>query len=96
MKINNDYPSTVCRVEVCPYRRSCANHISAGEYREEGGISPRLSVVGHEIHCSTCDIPSNDESVYGFPYRTEPIESHDMGYVEFSTLRPQVDPGSGI
>lgn len=92
IKINNDYPSTVCRVGLCPYRKSCANHYSAGDFRTEGGVSPRLTIIGNEIHCSTFAIPVDEEYIYD----EVPVEPHGMGYVEFESLTPHVDPGTGI
>tara|TARA_Y100000310_G_scaffold339480_1_gene432255 strand:- start:3338 stop:3613 length:276 start_codon:yes stop_codon:yes gene_type:complete len=33
----------ICCSKHCPERRECANHESAGMYREESGFSPNLS-----------------------------------------------------
>jgi len=38
------YWSPICHSRSCHYRLECAQHISAGQYREEGGESPAIEV----------------------------------------------------
>ena len=43
---------TVCDDDSCPYTRDCANHITAGMHREEGGFTPKLRVLdGNKAEC---------------------------------------------
>lgn len=35
-------PAPVCHDTICIFRYNCANHITAGELREESGFTPNL------------------------------------------------------
>lgn len=42
-----------CLSDGCPYRKECANHRSAGDFRSEDGFTPELTVEGEKIFCAT-------------------------------------------
>lgn len=45
-----------CNSEGCKFRRNCAVHGSAGDFRMEGGFTPQLEVISPtEADCSTYD-----------------------------------------
>ena len=46
-----------CNSKDCPYRRGCANHSSAGDYRTDDGFSPELVRLGSDIYCKSYDKP---------------------------------------
>lgn len=67
MKIKTDhkelYRIVNCLEQNCPYRRSCANHDSAGDFRSEDGFSPELHLRRGQIYCDTIhDAPLADTS----------------------------------
>ena len=41
-----------CKSLDCPYRKDCANHTSAGDYRFEEGLKPDLRKIDGEWSCS--------------------------------------------
>lgn len=43
----------LCQAQ-CPFDRECANHISAGDYRTESGLTSDLHRVGKHWECSQC------------------------------------------
>jgi hypothetical protein len=47
----------------CKFKRSCANHMSAGDFRSEGGFSPRLHISSDlkQVFCEDIDKESNDD-----------------------------------
>lgn len=51
----------ICEEEMCPFRKTCANHTTAGDFRYEDGFSPQLSIIGDDIHCLTRDVDINDD-----------------------------------
>lgn len=91
----NRFGAINCQEQYCPFLKKCANHETAGQYREEDGFSPEITVeygpaltsinpqVGDnviEVHCAT--IECNPE--YG-KYETLPIHYDQMrrGAVRF-------------
>lgn len=71
-----------CLEEFCSYRWECANHASAGDFRTEDGMKPRLSLRNNKIFCATKRIAYNEQIVH----QTIPIEEHGYGCVIGSDL----------
>jgi hypothetical protein len=46
-----------CLSEQCAYTRTCANHVTAGDYRSEGGFSPEIRQEDDKFFCDTADRP---------------------------------------
>jgi hypothetical protein len=59
MKIKTEpkglYSAIICLEETCLYRKSCANHVSAGDFRSEDGFTPKLSLGQGNVYCKTTD-----------------------------------------
>lgn len=45
--------SLICLSETCPFRSECANHTTAGDFREEGGFTPELFEEAGKVFCHT-------------------------------------------
>lgn len=54
-----------CSMERCKYTRTCANHVTAGDFRSEDGFSPEIRQVDAEFFCDTADRPVDWERSYG-------------------------------
>ena len=83
--------SAECNIKDCRYNRECANHVTAGDYRIEGGFSPILTfgadkskVVCWSMFCKSKSYNSYHES---------PVNSTDFGYVDYSAIpnNPTID-----
>lgn len=59
-----------CLEENCRWNRVCANHVSAGDFRTEGGSIPLLTLKNGEMFCDTIHSPGN-----GYEYHEEPINT---------------------
>jgi len=46
-----------CLSEECKYTKTCANHASAGDYRDEDGFTPDLVIEHGEYVCRSADQP---------------------------------------
>lgn len=77
----------VCKQNDCLFKKSCANHASAGDFRAEDGISPRLSLKQGVLHCETYYAPINRE----YSYDTIPIDHLCSGFVEMKSIREVVN-----
>ena len=66
-----------CLEAKCIYRSDCANHCTAGDFRNEDGIRPRLSLRNGKVYCATKNLPYN-EDIFS---QTIPIEPHDRSAV---------------
>ena len=59
MKIKTEpkglYSAIICLEETCLYRKNCANHVSAGDFRSEDGFTPELNLRQGNVHCKTTD-----------------------------------------
>lgn len=74
---NYDYPNFFeCREQLCPFRRECAQHETAGDFRTEGGFTPELLIIGNACYCDTChEEPLNFDSYEsGYPANYEKLE----------------------
>lgn len=76
----------ICLEENCQYRKTCANHDSAGDFRAEGGYSPQLWYKENlfdknkkELICESIDFESDND-----PHRPLPknIDFSKEGFVE--------------
>lgn len=83
-----NHRGVLCLDEDCRYRKSCANHETAGEYREEGGFKPLLWYKKHvldnekELICESIDCEENAEYGQCYGYTPQPKNSIGMGYNE--------------
>lgn len=68
-----------CLDNGCPYKRECANHRTAGDYRSEGGFTPDLFEDNGQFFCRTKTLPANQEISYG----SFPSESMGQGELIF-------------
>lgn len=76
-EIISEAGSMLCESKYCKYRSSCANHSSAGDFRTEGGFSPKL-VFGdnkNQIICLSSNIECNNSE-----HDAIPINHYDQGY----------------
>lgn len=75
VKTNPKWP-LVCENSDCYYKRECANHRSAGDFRTEDGIKPKLSFRMGELYCETIHISPVDD-----PNWCElPSVKHEIGF----------------
>ena len=42
-----------CLEDKCPFKRMCANHYTAGDFRSEDGFTPELSLLRDVLICDT-------------------------------------------
>lgn len=42
-----------CQEVRCPFKHTCANHRTAGDFRAEGGFSPELFEENGKVFCAT-------------------------------------------
>lgn len=45
------YKAVDCLEDSCPFSGACANHHTAGDFRIEEGMSPRLELIDNEVYC---------------------------------------------
>lgn len=57
-----------CLEDKCPWNRVCANHVTAGDFRTEGGSRPLLRLKQGEIFCESYDSKGN-----GYECHEEPL-----------------------
>jgi hypothetical protein len=57
-----------CLEDECVYKNECAQHCSAGDFRSEGGITPKLVHQGEEFWCLTKTTPQSEEYGQYGPY----------------------------
>lgn len=76
----------------CSYKRECAQHCSAGDFRLEDGFSPELVRIGEEIHCETFEKPrcSQNSEDWGFQFPNN-IETLMSGFVDISQLEDSLN-----
>jgi len=60
---SNEHP-TICELR-CKFSSTCANHGSAGQFREEDGFTPTLLEEGGNIICATYHEKPAREDHYG-------------------------------
>ena len=58
---------TICESDVCKIQRECANHNTAGIYREETGLTPILYEQSSKIQCNGNTLSGQ----IGFVYREQ-------------------------
>lgn len=47
----SSYGTPICVSKNCPEKKSCANHTTAGDFREEDGFTPNLHLIGGKWLC---------------------------------------------
>lgn len=69
-----------CEEQKCRFRKECANHSTAGDFRTEDGFSPELFEENGVFYCRTKSSKEGD-----CKYATLPVEydSMDRGAVVF-------------
>lgn len=55
-----------CLDEKCPFRKECANHRTAGDFRSEDGFTPDIFEENNVFFCRTKTLKP-DETYEGFP-----------------------------
>lgn len=45
----------VCEDDECAFRKDCANHETAGQFREDGGPSPLVTIDVNNPKVATCN-----------------------------------------
>jgi hypothetical protein len=58
----------ICLEKECPWKKACASHETAGDFRSEGGARPLLKLMNGELHCDTYHSKGD-----GFEYNEMPI-----------------------
>ena len=73
-----------CQESECLFRKECANHETAGEYRVEGGFSPELVVNTHmQVFCSTKDRNPIYEEFFTLPINHEELGIGEVRLTHF-------------
>lgn len=70
-----------CESEDCPFRKECAQHTTAGDFRSESGFSPKVEKVGDDYFCKTRDSEVDFEAEHGIWPKDVPMVN---GYVYVS------------
>lgn len=57
--------SIECQSKICYNKKECANHSSAGDFRCESGLTPRIKIIslflgGASAECFTADTKYNE------------------------------------
>jgi len=64
-QINAERPQSwtdvICNEEDCWWRRECANHATAGDFRSEDGTRPKLHLRKGKVFCETFNCPPAGE-----------------------------------
>jgi hypothetical protein len=78
------YSGLSCLSETCSYRKECANHATAGDYRSEDGFAPDLSVLvtpeGPHFYCGTILEPPSSDTDYQYPANADELGRGDWRY----------------
>lgn len=81
------YQTINCLETYCLYRKTCANHTSAGDFRSEDGFSPELTVVNGDVHCKTREeIPFERESNYSNEWYPVNYDNLNRGLVLWTDI----------
>jgi len=72
-----------CCSNSCMYRRECAQHVTAGDFRMEGGFTPDVVLLNGRVLCASQNSPASslDEDT--------PSDVVDDGCVHFENGRVQ-------
>ncbi len=73
-----------CESPNCMFKRTCANHTSAGEFRNDGGFSPKLVFENNNLHCNTADLMLS--SIIRWDPFNCPYDHNDYGAVLWKDL----------
>lgn len=79
----------VCNDEKCKFVKTCANHRTAGDYRNEDGFSPDIRQSGNDYVCLSKGSPAS-KTIYG----QEPsnVVELDRGEVNLEDVRRASQP----
>jgi hypothetical protein len=74
----------VCKSRDCRYKRECANHTTAGDFRTEDGFTPRMCEGENDKWlCTTIDAPAEkmdtNAMVGEVTWREHPEGAYDVG-----------------
>jgi hypothetical protein len=90
MKINvepkDKCKAVICLEKNCPWNKVCANNYTAGDFRSEDGVTPRISLRNGEVYCET--IHSKGD---GFEYHECPIDHHSCGLLCWDDLIEEIN-----
>ena len=75
-----------CLEDGCLWRKVCANHVSAGDFRSEDGTMPFLRLIDGVVHCDTIH-----EKGDGYDYHEEPLHHAGRGMVLWTDLEEERD-----
>lgn len=77
-----------CKSDDCPYRQECAQHDSAGDFRDEDGFTPELFMTDSGVNCETKDKkPAN--VVYGsYPENYNDLSSGSLSLPQLKLTLP--------
>ena len=68
------YEAVICLEKDCPWKRVCANHDTAGDFRSEDGVTPKLSLRNSVLHCETIHSKGDGDRHY-----ERPVNHYDFG-----------------
>jgi hypothetical protein len=63
IKVNSEW-SLICEEPDCLYRKNCANHTTAGDFRTESGLTPELFLHRGKVVCKTIHFPAENMETY--------------------------------
>ena len=71
--------SISCNSDRCSFKKECAQHVSAGQFREESGFTPEIEKSGDNYMCNTFGRKSSDDLNRIVPDNIETL-NHGMLY----------------
>jgi hypothetical protein len=87
--------SYICESESCAFNRECANHATAGQFREEGGFSPELHEENGEFFCFTQgeEVDPEVSRIGAFPANSDRLGQGFLSYKDgkWKTYDPMGD-----
>lgn len=87
IKFNKNCGIVDCEERLCPFQKECANHTTAGDFRTEDGIRPKLHYRNGKLMCETIDSPIDTRYEYG----TFPLECDGLGAVTWHEVLEKTD-----
>ncbi len=58
------YKAIICLEIDCPYKKECANHTSAGDFRSEEGFKPEIYINNGDVVCDTKNQPLINSDIF--------------------------------
>ena len=81
----------ICLEKECLWKRECASHETAGDFRSEGGARPLLKLMNGELHCDTFDSAGDGNEYRELPINVDVWVPDRWNMVLWSQLVEQVD-----